>query len=463
MVNYRAKKMLVTFLFVALLLSSCNSKPTVDQPTDTNNDIDIVDTTEGIDTTESQVGEDTSKTDDTVDTSEEDTSGTNESNETDGENNETEDKNDEAIGENDETVIEIKIPDNADKGFSGNISEDIVYFWIGEELHILGTGDIDTSSWETFLSLGKDKAKFSSTSTIIIDGALSSIPDMAFKQSDFSEVVEIVLPSTLKVIGNEAFSNLYNLQRINLPDSIETIGVAAFNNCKSLQYIEVPDVKNLGTNLFRGCEKLENITIHSEIKAGTLNGCDNIIELEVNKKYNKIDRGIVYSADGTQVLFGISSKLNGKLDIADGTKEIVRNAFFKCTNVTEILLPDTLEIIRENAFCKCGITSIKIPSSVTIIDSGAFSDCKSLTQASLPDGLKEISKGLFLNCENLTDIKIPKTIEVINSTAFGNCSKLELDIPSTVKTIESEAFNGVKSIKYSGSATGSPWGAVKAN
>ncbi|MBR4176891.1 MAG: leucine-rich repeat domain-containing protein, partial [Bacteroidales bacterium] len=47
-----------------------------------------------------------------------------------------------------------------------------------------------------------------------------------------------------------------------------------------------------------------------------------------------------------------------------------------CTNLTDIILPNSLKKIGWCAFAGCtGLTEIKIPNSVETIDDRAFADC----------------------------------------------------------------------------------------
>ncbi|MDB4734918.1 leucine-rich repeat domain-containing protein, partial [Akkermansiaceae bacterium] len=56
------------------------------------------------------------------------------------------------------------------------------------------------------------------------------------------------------------------------------------------------------------------------------------------------------------------------------------SAFFSCTSLTSITIPDGVTSIRDGAFLGCSsLTSITIPDSVTSIGDSAFESCISLT------------------------------------------------------------------------------------
>lgn len=57
----------------------------------------------------------------------------------------------------------------------------------------------------------------------------------------FSATRSVMLPDTLKVIGDGTFANFTSLTSITIPDSVEKIGWGAFHNTRSLLSINMPD------------------------------------------------------------------------------------------------------------------------------------------------------------------------------------------------------------------------------
>ncbi len=107
-----------------------------------------------------------------------------------------------------------------------------------------------------------------------------------------------------------------------------------------------------------------------------------------------------------------------------------------------IKLPDTfkdrpvVEIARE-AFAGCSeITDIVIPDSINIIGNGAFVACTNLRSVVLPKYLKELSGSLFQNCYKLESVNIPDYVTTIKGNVFFGCKSLkELHIPAKVTSI----------------------------
>ena len=105
-------------------------------------------------------------------------------------------------------------------------------------------------------------------------------------------------------------------------------------------------------------------------------------------------------------------------------------------------VPDGVTSIGENAFWGCpSLTSITIPISVTSIGDLAFSGCYSLTSLTIPDSVTSIGYCEFLNCYNLTSVTIPNGVTSIGEFAFASCTSLaNVTIPDSVSSIGEEAF-----------------------
>ena len=68
------------------------------------------------------------------------------------------------------------------------------------------------------------------------------------------KVEKVILPSSLKVIGKNAFRGCVCLTEITLHNGIEEIGEYAFDNCIKLKAISIPGtVKKIADNAFIHC------------------------------------------------------------------------------------------------------------------------------------------------------------------------------------------------------------------
>ena len=124
------------------------------------------------------------------------------------------------------------------------------------------------------------------------------------------------------------------------------------------------------------------------------------------------------------------------------------DAFFDCTELTAITLPDGLKKIGISAFENCSqLKDIYIPDSVNEIGMCAFQDCRSLEHIRLPKWLHELPIDMLEDCISLVDVIMPKQVKVIES-AFHGCESLErIDLPEGVEELGMGAFDGCRALK----------------
>ena len=228
------------------------------------------------------------------------------------------------------------------------------------------------------------------------------------------------------------------LQSVVLPDTLKTIGDLAFMMCESLTSVIIPEgVTSIGEAAFT-MTSISEITIPASVtdiaKADILQSsmppfvmCPMLTEITV------ADGNPVYHSSGSNAI------------IETATKTLIQGF-----NSTTIPNDGSVTSIGDGAFNSCvGLTSIDIPDSVTRIGNGAFNSCSSLATVSIPNSVTSIGNDAFARCEALTEINIPDSVTSIGNDAFFRCSRLTtISIPDSVTSIGDGAFNDCTSLTY---------------
>ena len=173
------------------------------------------------------------------------------------------------------------------------------------------------------------------TSTkIVIVSKIDSLPVTSIECYDTQEdwftreipnttVKEIVLPDTIKKIGENSFFGFTAVKKLNIPKSLKYIGSEAFYNVKSLKKLKLPDtVTYIGERAFFGMESLEKFVFPPKVK--------NVPDQAFATCYNL-----------------------KKVKISAKATEIGWRAFDECKNLESITIPKSVKKIYEDTFNSC--------------------------------------------------------------------------------------------------------------
>lgn len=104
---------------------------------------------------------------------------------------------------------------------------------------------------------------------------------------------------------------------------------------------------------------------------------------------------------------------------------IKENAFYNCTSLVNVTIPDSITSIGYRAFYGCtSLESITLPNSITTIGYSAFGNCTGLSSVTIPDGVTSIKNYTFIGCTKLTSVTVPAGVTEIGDYAFEDCYKL---------------------------------------
>lgn len=270
-------------------------------------------------------------------------------------------------------------------------------------------------------------------STTIIPQDIEIIGEFAFKNS--RNLQRIVVPEGVSCIEDGAFEHCSSLKEVVLPTTLESfIGGSNFGYCTSLESITIPKgVYNMGSDIFCGCISLQKITVDSaNATFDSRNNCNAVIDTKQNK--------LVAGCKGTVIV--------------DGIKSICSRAFYK-SGITSVHIPSSVDNIEPAAFKGCeycisitveesnktyksadsnsvvematnelvlGCTTTKILPEVKVVGAYAYMNTPSLVI--LPEGIISIKEGAFSECKTLQSIILPASLKIIEERAFYDCINL---------------------------------------
>lgn len=192
------------------------------------------------------------------------------------------------------------------------------------------------------------------------------LPNYAFGGLRYLE--DVILPNTIKEIGNSAFSGLSALRKVNMPEFVERIGESAFSDCSSLQKIDLSllsHLKAVGYSTFSSSSCVP-------------------VSLKLPDGLERID-GYAFNNTGVTSVDFLNTSLS----------YIGNNAFCACPITGTLSFPGTLRSIGNSAFASAKVSSIKLKSTEMVRLDGADvfkSVDKTTCKVYVPKGMKDTYK-----------------------------------------------------------------------
>lgn len=247
--------------------------------------------------------------------------------------------------------------------------------------------------------------------------------------------------------------------------NVTSIGFTAFADCSDLTSVTIPEgVTRIVDQAFEDCPNLASIKIPSSVTSIGYMAFSN------TAWYGSQPNGVIYAG---KVLYEYKGTMpeNTIIEVKEGTIGIAGGAFWGCSGLRYITIPNSVTNIGDYAFTECpNLTSIILPESVTSIGESAFDDCYNLVSITLPEnvtdigcyafartawydnnydfdgavyigkvlyeykgempentsievkeGTKSITAYAFYDCTNLISIALPESVESIGEAAFSDC------------------------------------------
>ncbi|MBO4805224.1 MAG: leucine-rich repeat domain-containing protein [Paludibacteraceae bacterium] len=307
--------------------------------------------------------------------------------------------------------------------------------------------------WLFTMGRGESDVYVKHGSTLVIKEGVTEISYGDIKGDNYKR---IQFPSSLKRIGQSAFSGFQKLDSVTIPEGVVSIGCHAFSWCQNLTTVVLPStLDTIGLYAFSGCPSLTSIEWPASLSSLSKSAFDGT---GLN--------GVLCYDEGRRCA-GWVGELPDTLIIPEGVASIDDKAFI-CSSIHTVVFPSTLKRIGEGAFQHClELSSLENIHSVASIEMSAFYECPKLSRLLcydegrrcrwignlpsdsfpstliIPEGVVSIDSYAFYTfsgCPSIHEVIFPKSLRTIGESAFGNSNIEKLILPGWVDSIGSRAF-----------------------
>lgn len=207
--------------------------------------------------------------------------------------------------------------------------------------------------------------------------------------------------------------NTLDLEFANFTNDDDLVNLKFMDNLKTITFPRTT------TNIPQQCLttascKIEHVIIPDNDSRSVKIGAQAFGESLKTVKLGKVDK----NGNSQLLQYALERSTNlTSVDFGTGWKEIGTNAFFGCSALKDIVLPEGVEYIRNGAFNGAAIEAIHLPNTLKVIEANAFV-CENLKTITIPASVEKIEAQAFQQNKALTDVYVLGTKTKAENQAF---------------------------------------------
>lgn len=238
----------------------------------------------------------------------------------------------------------------------------------------------------------------------------SEIPGYTFFKSNLKE---LKLPETIKIIGEGAFA-ASEITSIEIPEGVEALSDYAFYGCTNLQSVSLPStLKTIGKGAFGNCTSLTSVNLANtgltELPERAFAGSSNLMTVTLPQSVSRIGREA-----------------------------------FAFTGIETLSLPDVTDFDSYALSCMPSLKSLALNPSARFSE-GMLMDNTSLT--SLTGLADEVPDYFAANCASLDAQSAMSQTSGLGKYSFANNASSSILLPGSLISVSRGAFSGLNKLK----------------
>ena len=305
-------------------------------------------------------------------------------------------------------TVTINSNDIVSKSYSSNTSikgifgDQVTNYMIGDDVKSIGSNAFYGCSKMTSVTIGSNVTSIgndafsncSSLTSVTIPNSVKSIGNDAFENC--TSMTSITIGNNVTTIGGSAFYNCHNLKKVNvldltawcsipfhgyadnplyyahnlylndnlitdlfIPNNVTCIEDFSFSNCYSIASVTIPNsVTSIRKGAFEYCS-LTSVTIHDSVTSigkSAFYGCSHLANIYISNlsawcviKFENEYSNPLFHAHSIY----LDNELIRDLVIPDDVKEIGDYAFYYCSSLNSVTIPNSVIDIGRSAFENC--------------------------------------------------------------------------------------------------------------